>query len=155
MCPLCDRYWSLIFIFNILIFLSYSSPSVTTSALEPYLYHLNLFILFFLFSNFYLFFFSNDICNPQVTSQLAMCPLCDRFCRYWSLADICFHAKFTYLVDNPATVFFAVFMSFWGEFLTTRPLCFSPSLCLFEVRIFYVFFLYILFFKFFFYVLLG
>ncbi|KAF2351380.1 Anoctamin dimerization domain [Trinorchestia longiramus] len=58
---------------------------------------------------------SNDICNKELARSIEMCPLCDTFCGYWNLNDTCFHAKFTYLVDNPATVFFAVFMSFWGE----------------------------------------
>ncbi|KAB7508055.1 Anoctamin-1 [Armadillidium nasatum] len=53
---------------------------------------------------------SNDVCNQS----LNMCPLCDVGCSYWDLKETCFHAKFTYLVDNPATVFFACFMSFWA-----------------------------------------
>ncbi|KAA0198662.1 hypothetical protein HAZT_HAZT005546, partial [Hyalella azteca] len=57
---------------------------------------------------------SNDICNQELARHIEMCPLCDKFCGYWNLNDTCFHAKFTYLVDNPATVFFAVFMSFWA-----------------------------------------
>ncbi|KAB7498085.1 Anoctamin-1, partial [Armadillidium nasatum] len=55
---------------------------------------------------------SNDICNHRL--NITMCPLCDVVCNYWSLEETCFHAKFTYLVDNPATVFFACFMSFWA-----------------------------------------
>ncbi|XP_076067537.1 anoctamin-5-like isoform X4 [Oratosquilla oratoria] len=55
---------------------------------------------------------SNDICDKRL--NITMCPLCDHFCSYWKLEETCFHAKFTYLVDNPATVFFAVFMSFWA-----------------------------------------
>ncbi|XP_050709525.1 anoctamin-5-like, partial [Eriocheir sinensis] len=42
-----------------------------------------------------------------------MCPLCDKFCDFWDLSETCFHAKFTYLVDNPATIFFTAFMSLW------------------------------------------
>lgn len=42
-----------------------------------------------------------------------MCPLCDR-CNFWYLKETCFYAKITYLFDNPSTVFFAVFMSFWA-----------------------------------------
>lgn len=45
-----------------------------------------------------------------------MCPLCDRVCDYWELKDTCMHARITYLFDNPATVIFAVFMSFWGKY---------------------------------------
>lgn len=44
-----------------------------------------------------------------------MCPLCDKFCDFWKLDGFCFHAKFTYLVDNPSTIFFTAFMSLWGK----------------------------------------
>ncbi|XP_069195050.1 anoctamin-1 isoform X3 [Procambarus clarkii] len=55
---------------------------------------------------------SNDICNNYL--NITMCPLCDHFCDYWSLEETCFHARFTYLVDNPATIFFTAFMSLWA-----------------------------------------
>ncbi|XP_068227061.1 anoctamin-1 isoform X2 [Palaemon carinicauda] len=55
---------------------------------------------------------SNDICNKHL--NVTMCPLCDHFCDYWSLEETCFHAKFTYLVDNPSTIFFTAFMSLWA-----------------------------------------
>ncbi|XP_071549184.1 anoctamin-1-like isoform X2 [Panulirus ornatus] len=55
---------------------------------------------------------SNDICNKHL--NITMCPLCDHFCDYWNLEETCFHAKFTYLVDNPATIFFTAFMSLWA-----------------------------------------
>lgn len=55
---------------------------------------------------------SEDICSRNLT--IKMCPLCDHYCRYWDLSETCFHARVTYLFDNPATVFFAVFMSLWG-----------------------------------------
>lgn len=42
-----------------------------------------------------------------------MCPLCD-WCEFWNLKETCNYAKITYLIDNPSTVFFAVFMSFWA-----------------------------------------
>lgn len=45
-----------------------------------------------------------------------MCPLCDHWCDYWELEETCVHAKVTYLIDNPTTVFFAIFMSFWGNY---------------------------------------
>lgn len=57
---------------------------------------------------------SQEICNG-VMSNTIMCPLCDKLCGYWPLKDSCMHIKITYLFDNKATVFFAVFMSFWGE----------------------------------------
>lgn len=56
---------------------------------------------------------SRDICSN--TNDIKMCPLCDYWCDYWDLKETCFHAKVTYLFDNPTTVFFAIFMSFWGE----------------------------------------
>ena len=42
-----------------------------------------------------------------------MCPLCD-WCDFWDLKETCFYAKISYLIDNPSTVFFTVFMSFWA-----------------------------------------
>lgn len=57
---------------------------------------------------------SQDICDKS--STVKMCPLCDYWCDYWELKDTCIHAKITYLFDNPTTVFFAFFMSFWGKY---------------------------------------
>ena len=59
---------------------------------------------------------SQDICNA---SHIKICPACDHFCDYWELSETCLHSKIMYLFDNETTVFFAVFMSFWGEFLKT------------------------------------
>lgn len=56
--------------------------------------------------------FSKDICNPDL--NITMCPLCDKKCDYWNLTDACTFSKISYIVDNPLTVVFAVFMSFWG-----------------------------------------
>lgn len=44
-----------------------------------------------------------------------MCPLCDHWCGYYDLQETCMHARITYLFDNGTTVFFAIFMSFWGK----------------------------------------
>ncbi|KAK7868057.1 hypothetical protein R5R35_007504 [Gryllus longicercus] len=55
---------------------------------------------------------SEDICNPA--TNITMCPLCDRTCNYWNLTETCTYARITYLFDNPFTVFFAIFMSFWA-----------------------------------------
>ncbi|XP_063913135.1 anoctamin-4 isoform X3 [Zophobas morio] len=55
---------------------------------------------------------SEDICNSNNT--IKMCPLCNHWCNYWDLTETCTHARITYLFDNAATVFFAVFMSFWA-----------------------------------------
>ncbi|CAB0030257.1 unnamed protein product [Trichogramma brassicae] len=57
---------------------------------------------------------SDEISNDVCTSNITMCALCDHFCSTWNLKDTCFHSKVTYLFDNPATVFFAVFMSLWA-----------------------------------------
>ncbi|XP_036332631.1 anoctamin-1-like isoform X1 [Rhagoletis pomonella] len=54
-----------------------------------------------------------DVCANERTKNLTMCPLCD-WCNFWYLKETCFYAKITYLFDNPSTVFFAVFMSFWA-----------------------------------------
>lgn len=54
---------------------------------------------------------SQEICTQNVT--IKMCPLCDHFCDYWDLT--CRHIQTLYLFDNPTTVFFAIFMSFWGK----------------------------------------
>jgi len=45
-----------------------------------------------------------------------MCPLCGH-CKLWPLDDSCTFSKLTYFFDNPATVFFAVFMAFWGNWI--------------------------------------
>lgn len=58
-----------------------------------------------------------------------MCPLCDQLCDYWELRNSCMHIKVTYLFDNKATVFFAVFMSFWGKYLTKNfSIIFFPTM---------------------------
>ncbi len=48
-----------------------------------------------------------------------MCPLCDEDigCQYWYLSDVCLFVKVAYLFDHPGTVFYAIFVSFWGKFL--------------------------------------
>ncbi|XP_022827150.1 anoctamin-1-like [Spodoptera litura] len=55
---------------------------------------------------------SEDVCNYN--SSVKMCPQCDYFCDYWDLKATCLQSRITYLFDNPTTVFFAIFMSFWG-----------------------------------------
>jgi anoctamin-7 len=58
-----------------------------------------------------------DICNSRKGTYM-MCPRCDEHlgCQYWDLKDSCNLAKVSYLFDNAATVFFAVFVSFWAVF---------------------------------------
>ncbi|XP_034487339.1 anoctamin-1 isoform X2 [Drosophila innubila] len=53
-----------------------------------------------------------DICLRS-NENFTMCPLCD-WCEFWNLKETCNYAKITYLIDNPSTIFFAVFMSFWA-----------------------------------------
>lgn len=55
---------------------------------------------------------SNDICDESL--NIIMCPLCDKTCDYWKLSDTCTFARVTYLFDNPVTIVFAIFMSFWA-----------------------------------------
>ncbi|KAJ8707661.1 hypothetical protein PYW07_011338 [Mythimna separata] len=57
---------------------------------------------------------SKEICDENGPGKVTLCPLCDKACKYQSLSDSCVFAKLTYLFDNPATVFFAIFMSFWA-----------------------------------------
>lgn len=60
-------------------------------------------------------FFSKEICDKRGVGNITLCPLCDKACSYQSLSDSCMFARITYLFDNPSTVFFAIFMSFWGK----------------------------------------
>jgi anoctamin-7 len=56
-----------------------------------------------------------EVCESQ--GKFRMCPLCDEEigCNYWDLSDVCGYARLAYLFDHPGTVFYAVFVSFWGE----------------------------------------
>ena len=63
------------------------------------------------------FFCSNDICskgNDSIGNTL-MCPSCEKHCPFWHLDASCTLSKLTYVFDNDMTVFFALFMSFWGN----------------------------------------
>uniref|UniRef100_T1JP88 Anoctamin n=1 Tax=Strigamia maritima TaxID=126957 RepID=T1JP88_STRMM len=55
---------------------------------------------------------SKEVC--EFGQNITMCPVCDLLCDYWKLNQTCIHTKITYLFDNPATLVFAVFMSFWS-----------------------------------------
>ncbi|XP_072036734.1 LOW QUALITY PROTEIN: anoctamin-7-like [Amphiura filiformis] len=57
---------------------------------------------------------ARQICESG--GDFLMCPLCDEAigCTFWNISDICLQAQITYLFDNPGTVFYAVFMSFWA-----------------------------------------
>lgn len=58
---------------------------------------------------------SKEICNEYGTGNITLCPLCDKACSYQLLSESCLFSRLTYLFDNPSTVFFAIFMSFWGK----------------------------------------
>eukprot|EP00794_Sanderia_malayensis_P016506 gene16505-18151_t len=66
-----------------------------------------------------------DICAAKNWTY-KMCPLCDENlgCKYWDLKKSCTLAKVSYLFDNAATVFYAVFVSFWGKFTDDANICF-------------------------------
>uniref|UniRef100_A0A7N4P3N4 Anoctamin n=1 Tax=Sarcophilus harrisii TaxID=9305 RepID=A0A7N4P3N4_SARHA len=55
--------------------------------------------------------FREEICSSGGT--FVMCPLCAT-CATWNISEICPMAKLGYLFDNPGTVFFSIFMSFWA-----------------------------------------
>lgn len=57
---------------------------------------------------------SKEICDYEGVGNTTLCPLCDKACSYQKLHESCLFAKMTYLFDNPSTVFFAIFMSFWA-----------------------------------------
>uniref|UniRef100_UPI003AB05E63 anoctamin-1-like n=1 Tax=Centroberyx gerrardi TaxID=166262 RepID=UPI003AB05E63 len=55
---------------------------------------------------------SMEICHPK--NNITMCPLCDEACSYWKLSTACGTARASHLFDNPATVFFSIFMALWA-----------------------------------------
>ncbi|XP_075159793.1 anoctamin-5 [Haematobia irritans] len=57
---------------------------------------------------------SKEICNELGPGNITLCPLCDKACSYQHLSQSCLFSRITYLFDNPSTVFFAIFMSFWA-----------------------------------------
>ena len=57
---------------------------------------------------------TEEICDKKNEKLFYMCPQCDKHCSYWSLTTSCDFAKVGHLFDNPATVFFSVFMSIWA-----------------------------------------
>lgn len=57
---------------------------------------------------------SKEICDTEGVGNLILCPLCDTACSYQRLSESCLFSQMTYLFDNPSTVFFAIFMSFWA-----------------------------------------
>ncbi|XP_039236106.1 anoctamin-2 [Pipra filicauda] len=55
---------------------------------------------------------SKEMCDQR--NAFTMCPLCDNFCDYWNLSSACATARASHLFDNPATVFFSIFMALWA-----------------------------------------
>uniref|UniRef100_A0A3Q3D896 Anoctamin n=1 Tax=Hippocampus comes TaxID=109280 RepID=A0A3Q3D896_HIPCM len=55
---------------------------------------------------------SMEICHQK--NNITMCPLCDKVCSYWKLSSACGTARASHLFDNPATVFFSIFMALWA-----------------------------------------
>ncbi|XP_072495501.1 anoctamin-1 isoform X3 [Notamacropus eugenii] len=55
---------------------------------------------------------SMEMCDQR--NNITMCPLCDRTCSYWRLSSACATARASHFFDNPATVFFSVFMALWA-----------------------------------------
>ncbi|KAM6895607.1 anoctamin-2b isoform 1-T1 [Xenentodon cancila] len=55
---------------------------------------------------------SLEMCDERL--NFTMCPLCDGACDFWHLSTACGTARASHLFDNPATVFFAIFMSLWA-----------------------------------------
>ncbi|XP_010003229.1 PREDICTED: anoctamin-2 [Chaetura pelagica] len=55
---------------------------------------------------------SKEMCDQS--NAFTMCPLCDKFCDYWNLSSACATARASHLFDNPATVFFSIFMALWA-----------------------------------------
>ncbi|XP_076578428.1 anoctamin-2b [Chaetodon auriga] len=55
---------------------------------------------------------SQEMCDESL--NFTMCPLCDGACDFWHLSTACGTARASHLFDNPATVFFAIFMSLWA-----------------------------------------
>ena len=54
-----------------------------------------------------------QVCSKDFDAT-PMCPLCSIKCGFWKMRESCEQAKVSHLFDNPATVFFAVFMSVWA-----------------------------------------
>ncbi|XP_074853551.1 anoctamin-1 isoform X2 [Carettochelys insculpta] len=55
---------------------------------------------------------SKEMCDDR--NNITMCPLCDKTCNYWNMSSACAAARASHLFDNPATVFFSVFMALWA-----------------------------------------
>uniref|UniRef100_A0A8D0H5Z0 Anoctamin n=1 Tax=Sphenodon punctatus TaxID=8508 RepID=A0A8D0H5Z0_SPHPU len=55
---------------------------------------------------------SMEMCDQR--NNITMCPLCDKTCSYWKMSSTCATSRASHLFDNPATVFFSIFMALWA-----------------------------------------
>lgn len=55
---------------------------------------------------------AKELCNP--VDRVEMCPVCVS-CKVWFLDEVCTPYRFSWVFDNPATIFFAIFMSIWAS----------------------------------------
>ncbi|RNA15794.1 anoctamin-5-like isoform X2, partial [Brachionus plicatilis] len=57
-----------------------------------------------------------EICDENLMGNRTMCPVCDNelSCKSWKLSDSCLYSKISYIIDNPLTVFYSIFMSIWA-----------------------------------------
>eukprot|EP00048_Salpingoeca_helianthica_P005079 m.84052 g.84052 ORF g.84052 m.84052 type:complete len:933 (-) comp13464_c0_seq1:29-2827(-) len=55
---------------------------------------------------------AKELCDT--TNRILMCPACDE-CETWYLDTVCTPYRFSWTFDNPATIFFAIFMSIWAS----------------------------------------
>ncbi|KAG8142704.1 hypothetical protein E2320_005909, partial [Naja naja] len=58
----------------------------------------------------------NVFCLAGVIYRISYSILCRwdyRTCDYWNLSTACGTARASHLFDNPATVFFSIFMALW------------------------------------------
>lgn len=61
---------------------------------------------------------SKDVCQ----SKLILCPYCEHYslCPFVPLKTECSFSRLGFLLDNPANVFFSMFMSVWGKYRLKR-----------------------------------
>ncbi|GAU97283.1 hypothetical protein RvY_08607-2 [Ramazzottius varieornatus] len=59
----------------------------------------------------------HEVCHSDSTvGDTVMCPICNKRCSFWRLRDGCVNTKLAYLMDNPSTFAFAMFMALWSSF---------------------------------------
>ncbi|GJQ85110.1 hypothetical protein Trydic_g20242 [Trypoxylus dichotomus] len=60
---------------------------------------------------------TEEVCR----SNKIMCPYCEHYslCPFTPLKDACSYSRLGFLLDNPSTVFFSMFMSLWATYFMT------------------------------------